>query len=93
MIVDEDELEALRDRLHAARRSLSKAYDRRDALAEQIAVLETDSGVPIRPELVAALGAAERAVLAAEADAKDAEYALAVATEPTVLPLASREAR
>ena len=36
----------------------------------------------VRPDLIEAFGAAERAVFAAEAEMKDAEYALAVTGEP-----------
>ena len=58
------------------------AYDQRDALAEEIAAAEAEIGAAVRPDLIEAFGAAERAVFAAEAEMKDAEYALAVAGEP-----------
>ncbi|MGU3469265.1 hypothetical protein ACLBXO_30950 [Methylobacterium sp. C33D] len=79
-MTDDDEVfSALRDRLHIARRLLATAYERRDRLAREIAAVEARDGIGIPVELVDALGAAERAVLSAEADMKDAEYALAVA--------------
>ncbi|MFH6787385.1 hypothetical protein [Methylobacterium sp. MA0201] len=82
--VEDDELAGLQDRLHAARKALGEAYDRRDARAEEIAAAEAVVGGVVRPELLVAFSAAERAVLAAEAEMKDAEYALAVATEGVV---------
>ena len=54
----------------------------RDALAEEIAAAEAEVGAAVRPDLLEAFGAAERAVFAAEAEMKDAEHALAVAGEP-----------
>src|SRR3954467_8867843 len=79
---NDDRIAALRERLHAARRALGEAYDQRDALAEEIAAAETEVGAAVRPDLLEAFGAAERAVFAAEAEMKDAEPALAVAGEP-----------
>ncbi|GJE02033.1 hypothetical protein [Methylobacterium isbiliense] len=90
--VEDDEIARLRDRQHAARRALGEAYDRRDALAEEVAAAEAAGAGALRPELLVAFSAAERAVLAAEAEMKDAEYALAVAIEPpvsTTMPRAS----
>ena len=82
--VEDDELAGLQDRLHAARKALGEAYDRRDDLAEEIAAAEAVVGGAVRPELLVAFSAAERAVLAAEAEMKDAEYVIAVATEGVV---------
>ena len=79
---NDDRIAALHERLHAARRALSTAYEQRDTLAEEIAAVETEAGAAVRPDLLEAFGAAERAVFAAEAEMKDAEYALAVAGEP-----------
>lgn len=78
---DEEELTPLRDRLHAAHRALGVAYDTRDALAEEARDAGVGPGAVVRPELVLALASAERAVLAAEAEMKDAEYALAMAED------------
>jgi hypothetical protein len=77
---DEDDLAALHERLQAARRVLREAYDQRDALAEEIATAEK-IGAGVDPKLLIAFSAAERAVLAAEAEMKDAEYARAVAQD------------
>src|SRR4051794_39737318 len=79
---NDDRIAVLRERLHAARRALREAYDQRDALAEEIAAAEAEVGAAVRPDLLEAFGAAERAVFAAEAEMKDAEQALAVAGEP-----------
>jgi uncharacterized membrane protein len=79
---NDDRIAALHEHLHAARRALRVAYDQRDALAEEIAAAEAEVGAAVRPDLLEAFGAAERAMLAAEAEMKDAEYALAVAGEP-----------
>ena len=76
---DDDNLSSLRDRLHAARRLLAEASERRDVLAREIAAA-ADGGVPV--DLVRAFGAAERAMLAAEVDMKDAEHAFALARDP-----------
>lgn len=74
-----NELAGLNERLHAARRALREAYDRRDTLAEETGAADHDPDARIRPELLMALSTAERAVLEAEAEMKDADYALAVA--------------
>ena len=58
----------MRERLHAARRALRTAYEQRDALAEDIAAAEAEAGAAVRPDLLDAFSAAERAVLAAEAE-------------------------
>ena len=79
---NDDRIAALHERLHAARQALRVAYDQRDALAEEIAAAEAEIGAAVRPDLIEAFGAAERAVFAAEAEMKDAEYALAVTGEP-----------
>ena len=79
--IEDDDLAALHDRVHAASRALGEAYDTRDALAEKISAVETAAARAVRPELLIAFSAAERAVLAAEADMKDAEHASAVAAE------------
>jgi len=79
---NDDRIAALHERLHAARRALRVAYDQRDALAEDIAAAEAEIGAAVRPDLLEAFGAAERAVFAAEAEMKDAEYALAATGEP-----------
>src|SRR3954447_11868290 len=79
---DDESIAALHERLHAARRALSTTYEQRDALAEEIAAAEAEIGAAVRPDLIEAFGAAERAVFAAEAEMKDAEYALAVTGEP-----------
>ena len=76
---DGDDIAALRERLHAAQHALTEAYDKRDALAEEAAAAQKTGGAVVPPELLIALGAAERAVLAAETEVKDAEHALAVA--------------
>ena len=75
--LDEDEIAVLNDRLQDARVALNDAYRRRDALAEEASVAERDPEAIVEPELLMALACAERAVLAAEADLKDAEHALA----------------
>ena len=75
--LDEDEVAVLNDRLQDARVALSDAYRRRDALAEEASVAERDPEAIVETELLMALACAERAVLAAEADLKDAEHALA----------------
>jgi hypothetical protein len=77
---DDDNIALARERLQAARRALSTAYDQRDALAEEVAAAEAEAGAAVRPDLLDAFSAAERAVFAAEAEMKDAEYALAVAS-------------
>jgi hypothetical protein len=77
---DENDLAALHERLQAARRVLREAYDQRDALAEEIAIAEK-IGTGVDPKLLIAFSAAERAVLAAEAEMKDAEYARVVAQD------------
>src|SRR3954468_20187976 len=79
---DDESIAALHERLHAARRALSTAYEQRDALAEEIAAAKAEIGAAVRPDLLEAFGAAERAVFAAEAEIKDAEHALDVAAEP-----------
>jgi hypothetical protein len=78
----EDEVAVLRERLHAARVSLSNAYDQRDALAKEAAAAERDPDKVVETQLLMALACAERAVLAAEAEMKDAENALAVVSDP-----------
>src|SRR4051794_32836345 len=75
---DDDSIALLRERLHVARRALSTAYDQRDALAEEVAAAEAEAGAAVRPNLLDAFSAAERAVFAAEAEMKEAEDALAV---------------
>lgn len=92
LTVEDEGLSLLHDRLHAVRRALGDAYDRRDALAREIAAVETAGGV-VRPDLLIAFNAAERAVLAAEAGLKDAEYALAVANEGATVSLAGSSVR
>ena len=87
----EDDIAVLRERLHAARVSLSDAYDRRDALAKEAAAAERDPDKVVESELLMALACAERAVLAAEAEMKDAEYALAVAADSNTLVPRQRE--
>jgi microcompartment protein CcmK/EutM len=77
---DENDLAALHERLQAARRVLREAYDQRDALAEEIAIAEK-IGAGVDPKLLVAFSAAERAVLVAEAEMKDAEYARVVAQD------------
>jgi hypothetical protein len=79
---DDDDIALLRERLHAARRALSTAYDQRDALAEEVAAAEAEAGAAVRPDLLEAFSAAERAVFAAEAEMKEAEDALAIASNP-----------
>lgn len=80
IIADEDQHDALRERLHNAKRTLGEAYERRDALAVELAAAEARSGISLGPGVLVALSTAERAVLAAEAEMKDAEYALADAS-------------
>ena len=77
---DEGELTTLHERVAAARRTLRDAYDSRDRLAEEVATAEITARA-VRPELLVALSAAERAVLAAEAEMKDAEHSLAMADD------------
>ncbi len=77
---DDDNIALLRERLHAAQRALSTAYNQRDALAEEVAAAEAEAGAAVRPDLLEAFSAAERAVFAAEAEMKQAEDALAVAS-------------
>ncbi|MFX9915861.1 hypothetical protein ABTP64_18815, partial [Acinetobacter baumannii] len=60
----------------------AEAYDRRDTLAREIAAIEATNGAGVHIDLLTAYEAAARAVLAGEADMKDAEHALAVAAEP-----------
>lgn len=81
MTVEDDPISYLHDRLHTARRHLAEAYERCDTLAREITAAEAPDGTGIRVELIGAYGAAERAVLAAEADMKDAEHAFAIASE------------
>ncbi|NGM38022.1 MULTISPECIES: hypothetical protein [Methylobacterium] len=81
MTGDNDDFSPLHERLHAARRLLAEAYERRDVLARQIATVEATDGIGLPVDLMNAYGAAERAVLVAEADMKDAEHALAIASE------------
>lgn len=76
---DEDELTTLRERVAALRRTLREAYDRRDRLAEEVVAAENTAGSTVRPELLIALSAAERAILVAEAEMKGAEHSLAMA--------------
>ena len=73
----ESEQANLHERLHAARRVLCEAYERRDDLMTQIEAVKSETDVVVRPGLVIAFRLAERAVLAAETAMKDAEYALA----------------
>src|SRR3954452_24345537 len=77
-----DRIAALHERLHAARRALSTAYEQRDTLAEEIAAAEAEIGAAVRPDLIEAFGAAERTVFAAERAMKDPEYALPATGEP-----------
>src|SRR4051812_23941842 len=77
---DDDSIALLRERLHAAQRALRTAYDQRDALAEEVAVAEAEAGAAVRPDLLEAFSAAERAVFAAEAELQEAEDGLAVAS-------------
>jgi hypothetical protein len=75
---NEDAIARTNKRLRAARRALSTAYDSRNVLAERIDTVEAEAGgAAVRPDLLEAFRAAERAVLAAEAEMKDAEDALA----------------
>src|SRR4051812_3928085 len=67
---DDDSIALLRERLQAARRALSTAYDQRDALAEEVAAAEAEAGAADPPHLPDAFSAAERAVFAAEAERK-----------------------
>ena len=67
----------LHKRLHAARRVLCEAYERRDDLTAQIDAAKLETDAVVRPGLVIAFRLAERAVLAAETAVNDAEYALA----------------
>lgn len=76
MIFDEDEHDALRERLYLARRALREAYEQRDTLARKIAAIENDRDTVVPPWAVAAMTTVDGAVLAAEVDMKDAEYAL-----------------
>lgn len=65
--VDDDTLASLQTTLHAARKVLAEAYDRRDRIAGEIAATETGRGAVVLPELLMVLGAAEHALaLAAE---------------------------
>ena len=77
---DDDSIALLRERLHGARRALRTAYDQRNALAEEVAAAEAEVGAAVRPDLLDAFSAAERAVFAAEAELQEAEDALAVAS-------------
>ena len=71
------------ERLDAAKRALSKAYDQRNLVAEKIEAVEEKAGAAaVGPELLEAFGNAERALLAAEAEMKDAEDALAAIEHP-----------
>jgi hypothetical protein len=75
---NEDAIARTNMRLHAAQRALSTAYDLRNVLAERIDTVEAEAGgAAVRPDLLEAFRAAERAVLAAQAEMKDAENALA----------------
>ena len=80
-VAQDDDLAAVRERVAAAQRALEAAYNTRDSLAEEVAAAESAPGGAVRAELLVALSAAERAVLAAEAGMKDAEYALAIAAD------------
>lgn len=75
----ESEQANLHERLHAARRVLCEAYERRDDLAAKIEAAKLETDASVRPGLVIAFKLAERATLAAETAMKDAEYALATA--------------
>lgn len=68
--LDNDDLTPLQNRLHAARRALNEAYDRRDAIAQEAAVAEMNLGAAPRPQLLITLCVTERAVITAEADIK-----------------------
>ena len=71
------------ERLDAAQQALSKAYDQRNRVAQKIEALETKAGgAAVGAEVLEAFGSAERALLAAEAEMKDAEDALAAIEHP-----------
>ena len=76
---DEDELAALRDRLHASRCRVRTAYDRLDVLTDLVDITTIAGRIGLRCDLIVGLDEAQCATRAAEADMKDAEYALAVA--------------
>lgn len=84
MTAEEDEVARLEDRLHAARRDLRAAYERRDALAAEVDGERRIDRLAGRPSLFVALGEAERDLEAAQTALKDASYALAelTGTEP-----------
>ena len=86
---DDDNIALVRERLHAARRALRTAYDQRDALAEEVAAAEAEAGAAVRPDLLDAFSAAERAVFAAEAELQEAEVAHALASAPPPAPASS----
>jgi hypothetical protein len=88
--VENNEVVSLEERRHAARKALAAAYDRRDALAKGIAAAEAAPGGLLHRELILAFGAAMRDVSAAEAEMKDAEYALASARTVPPIPARSR---
>lgn len=81
---DEDKLIALRDRQHAARCRMRVAYDRLDLLAAEVEAIAGEGRIAMRTDLLIALSEAEHTARCASADMKDAEHALAVATE--ILP-------
>lgn len=78
--IDGDHIAELEDRLHAVRRDLQRAYDRRDALAVEIDKLCRACSLSARPGLFAALHAAERDLIAAEVAMRDAASVLTEAT-------------
>lgn len=80
MAIDEDEVARLEDRLHAARRDLRAAYERRDALAAEVDDVRKAGRLAGRPSLLVALSLAERDLDAAQTALKDAAYVLAERT-------------
>jgi len=76
MAADEDEAIRLEERLHAARRDLRAAYERRDALAAEVDDVRRTGRLTGRPTLLVALSLAERDLEAAQIALKDAAYAL-----------------
>lgn len=62
MTVDGDLIAALDNRLHAARRELRIAYDRRDAWVVEIDQIYRAGGLPALPRLFIDLHAAELAM-------------------------------